>query len=223
MRVVILLSDPGHPIAAKLHAWAERTRRAGHYVSVLNQVSELPPAGDLLFLVSFGEILPAGAAARFRHALVLHASDLPRGRGWSPHVWQVLAGSSEVTVSLISAAEKVDRGDIWKKERVDLVGHELFDEINELVFEAEMRLMDYAMSGLDDARRVAQDTTGIEPTYHPRRKPEDSRLDPNASIIEQFDLLRVCDPDRFPAFFEHRDTTYGVRLWKLAEGLEHES
>ena len=43
----------------------------------------------------------------------------------------------------------------------------------------------------------------------------DSRLDPSRSIAEQFDLLRVADPQRFPAFFDLRGHRYLVRLKKL--------
>jgi methionyl-tRNA formyltransferase len=29
---------------------------------------------------------------------------------------------------------------------------------------------------------------------------------------EAFDLLRVADPERYPAFFEHRGRTYRIRI-----------
>jgi len=49
-----------------------------------------------------------------------------------------------------------------------------------------------------------------------RRTPDDSRLDVERSLAEQFDLLRVCDPDRFPAFMEYRGARYSVTLKRLA-------
>ena len=49
------------------------------------------------------------------YTLVLHASDLPDGRGWSPHVWDVISGKSSLTLSLINAEDSVDTGHIWKK------------------------------------------------------------------------------------------------------------
>jgi methionyl-tRNA formyltransferase len=47
------------------------------------------------------------------------------------------------------------------------------------------------------------------------RTPKDSCIDPHRTIAEQFDLIRVCDPIRFPAFFEYRGQKYALKLEKL--------
>jgi methionyl-tRNA formyltransferase len=52
------------------------------------------------------------------------------------------------------------------------------------------------------------------PTYYRKRIPEDSRIDPCGSIAGQFDLLRVADPERYPAFFDFRGHRYEIRLIK---------
>ena len=49
-------------------------------------------------------------------------------------------------------------------------------------------------------------------TYWPRRTAKDSRLAIEKSIQEQFDLLRICDPDRYPAYFEMHGRQYKLRL-----------
>ncbi|HEY8995231.1 MAG TPA: hypothetical protein VIM71_11255, partial [Lacunisphaera sp.] len=51
-----------------------------------------------------------------------------------------------------------------------------------------------------------------EPSYYPRRRPVDSRLDPDKTLREQFNLLRACDPDRYPAYFEVAGRRYEVRV-----------
>jgi methionyl-tRNA formyltransferase len=56
-----------------------------------------------------------------------------------------------------------------------------------------------------------------EPTYRRKRIPADSQVDPDQSIAEIFDLLRVCDPDRYPAFFEHRGAKYALSIRRLDE------
>jgi len=58
------------------------------------------------------------------------------------------------------------------------------------------------------------------PSYYRRRTPDDSRLDPSRSIAEQFDLLRVADPQRFPAFFDLRGHRYVVRIEKAGAADE---
>ena len=105
-----------------------------------------------------------------RANLVIHASDLPRGRGWSPHVWQILEGSQDVVVSLIEAQDEVDTGPIWAQRHLVLEGHELHEEINSRLFAIELELMDHALELFGHATPVHQE--GV-PSYYPRRKPEE--------------------------------------------------
>lgn len=168
--------------------------------------------GDLLFLVSCTEIVSQSVSDQYKKTLVLHASDLPRGRGWSPHIWSILDGSDEITVSLLEAAEPVDSGDIWAKKTIVLEGTELYDEINDRLFDAEIELMEWAIDHFSDVTPVRQDG---EPTYLRRRTPEDSWIDATRPLDEQFDLLRVADPVRFPAIVELRGKKFRLRLDRI--------
>ena len=51
-----------------------------------------------------------------------------------------------------------------------------------------------------------------EASHYPRRRPADSRLDPELSLAEQFNLLRVVDNERYPAFFQWRGRSYILNL-----------
>ena len=39
---------------------------------------------------------------------MIHESDLPHGKGWSPIQWQILEGSDSITITLLDAEDKVD-------------------------------------------------------------------------------------------------------------------
>jgi methionyl-tRNA formyltransferase len=170
--------------------------------------------GDLLFLISCSEILTESDRRAFTTTLVIHASDLPIGRGWSPHIWQILDGDTEFTLSLMEAEDKLDSGAIWKKVLITIDRDALWDEINHKIFEAELSLMDFAVLHCEGMTATPQ-STEVEPTYLPKRTPLDSKIDPQKSIEEQFNLLRVCDPDRFPAYFELHGHRYSIRLEKI--------
>ena len=119
-----------------------------------------------------------------------------------------------LTLTLLEAANKVDSGDVWKKLQVNVSKDALWDEINQTVFNAELMLMDFAIENFGAIQPQAQSTC-IEHTYHPKRSPIDSKVNAKKSIEEQFDLIRVCDPDRFPAYFELHGKKFTIRLEKI--------
>jgi methionyl-tRNA formyltransferase len=145
---------------------------------------------------------------------VLHASDLPYGRGWSPHIWSILHGNTTVTVSAITAEDNIDSGDIWAKKSFDVAPHELYDEINTSLFAIEIDLLNEVIEMIDSGVSP-HPQPNKEATYFPRRTPEDSELDPDLTIAEQFDKIRVGDPERYPAFFRMHGKKYAVSLRKV--------
>jgi methionyl-tRNA formyltransferase len=194
-----------------LLSWQARTQ-AQHQVEIVS-TSKALTGGDLLFLISCTEMIARSDRDRYRATLVIHASDLPKGRGWSPHIWQLLEGRSIIPVTLLEADDKVDSGAIWGQRYLHLDGHELFDEINSRLFDLESELMDLAVANADTMIPTPQRSD--QPTYYRKRTPEDSRIDPHQSIAAQFDLLRVADPQRFPAFFDFRGCRYRIKLEKM--------
>jgi methionyl-tRNA formyltransferase len=210
MKVSVLCSSATHPVYPHLEQWV-RGAMGRHQVELVRQKSELT-GGDVLFLISCHEIISLADRQKYGTTLVIHASDLPEGRGWSPHIWQILEGKNRIVVSLIEAQDPVDTGDIWAQRPVLLEGHELSEEINEALFAVELELMDHALKVVGSGKPVPQDDR--PPTTYRRRTPDDSRLDPSRSIAEQFDLLRVADPRRFPAFFDLRGHRYLVHIEK---------
>jgi methionyl-tRNA formyltransferase len=212
VKVSIVCSDPAHPVNAYLLAWIQRHRQ-DHKIELVRAKSELT-GGDILLLVSCGEIVTATDRAPYGVSLVLHASDLPKGRGWSPHIWELAEGASHITLSLLEAEDKVDSGKIWKKVNIPVPHTALWDEINHLLFTEEIQLMDFALASYGRIQPQEQPAE-VAPTYYRLRTPQDSRIDPDKTLSEQFDLIRVCDPVRFPAFFEHRGQRYAMKLEKL--------
>jgi methionyl-tRNA formyltransferase len=127
-------------------------------------------------------------------------------------VWQILAGQNEFTVSIIEADDDLDTGAIVAQARFALEGHELYNEINDKLFATEIGLMTQVMdAGADLPRHEQPDRPA---SYHRKRRPADSRLDLDRPLGEQFDLLRVSDPVRYPAFFDLRGHRYVVRITK---------
>lgn len=214
MRITILCSDKSHPVYKYIQEWASMNA-ANYSIDIIERVSEIKYNGTILFLVSCSEIVKKQTRDMFLHTLVLHASDLPNGRGWSPHVWGVIEGAKSITLSLLNAEDSVDTGDIWKKKTIELDGSELHDEINAYLFEAEVELISWACENYNSITPVKQ--IGTCNSYHRKRTPDDSELNLDETIRTQFNLLRVCDPDRFPAYFYMNGQKYIVRIEKNDE------
>lgn len=211
MRITILCSDPNHPVNDYLDRWI--ISHAEHDIVVCRHQDSLL-GGDLLFLVSCCELLSSAVRTKFKKVLIIHASDLPKGRGWSPQVWQIINGREQLKLTLLEAEKEVDSGAIWEQISLDIPRDTLYDEINDILFEAECRLMDFAVDHFSDVVPVPQ-STNITASYYKKREPHDSQLDPYQNIAEQFDLMRVCDPERYPAYFHFRGCKYRIRLDKI--------
>jgi methionyl-tRNA formyltransferase len=210
MKVSILCTDSAHPVNAWLERWAKDVADRAQ-VQILRDFRELS-GGDFLFLVSCHQIIGKPVRDLFRHTLVLHASALPEGRGMSPHVWQIIEGRKRLTLTLLNAEDALDSGDIWHQLEFDVPDTALAHEIHALLFDAELELMSWAIANCDERKPRPQ--TG-EGTFYRRRKPADSEIDPRAPLADYFDLLRIADPDRYPAFFTLRGQKYRIRIDKL--------
>jgi methionyl-tRNA formyltransferase len=211
VKVSVLCTNTTHPVVPALQRWQRETAASGHDVALLSDRSELT-SGDVLFLVSCRQIVGRALRSQFRRVFVLHASDLPKGRGMSPHVWAIVGGADRVCVSLMEAADTLDTGDVWLKTWFSLDGHELLPEINAKLFAAELELMTRAVEDFETLQPAPQ--TGEPEPYLRARTPDDSRLDPDKTLAEQFNLLRVVDNERYPAFMDHRGHRYVVRIEK---------
>ena len=51
-------------------------------------------------------------------------------------------------------------------------------------------------------------------TFYQRRNPSNSELDINKTILENFNLLRIVDNLRYPAFFIHKNQKYIIKIYK---------
>ncbi len=211
MKISIICTDPNHPVIPSLKAWSEGMSSKGHATELVADKSTLK-GGDILFLVSCGQMIRDAERKKYKATLVLHASDLPKRRGWSPHIWSILDGANEITLSLLEASEPVDSGDIWFKKKILLDGHELLSEINAKLFAAELCLMTQAVEQFNTINPIKQ--VGDPGPYMHKRSPSDSQLDPYKTIAEQFDLLRVADSQRYPAFLSYRGKRYKIKIEK---------
>jgi methionyl-tRNA formyltransferase len=208
---IAIISDATSWMAPYIAGLAERWRADGHDVAVCASASH--DAVDIAFFLSFGQIVTAEVLSRARSNVVVHGSALPEGKGWSPWSWQILEGRNRLALTLFEAQDGVDSGPIYDQRWVTLEGHELIDEWQHKQAETTIGMCANFVVGFPAVLDRARPQEGPESVYA-RRRAQDSRLDPNRPLSEQFGLLRIVDNARYPAFFEHEGHTYVLTIVK---------
>jgi methionyl-tRNA formyltransferase len=145
--ITVVISSSEHPINRWVEDWA--LARVGSQTICIVRSPDDAEGGDICFLVSCAEIVPLSMRAKYQKVLVIHASDLPIGRGWSPHIWTIIAGGQEIVVSLIEALAQVDRGPVWKKFKYKIPKYYLYEDVIEVINNAHIELMDFAIMNFD--------------------------------------------------------------------------
>jgi len=210
---ITILSDQSSWINHYIPTLIQHLKQRSHQVNWVYQATEIKP-GDFVFCLGCGQILSADILRNNRHNLVIHESKLPQGKGWSPLTWQILEGYNDIPITLFEASKKVDSGTIYLSDRMIFKGTELVDELRQVQAETSIQI---CLTFVDRYPEVLEQ--GILPTgvssFYRRRTQKDSQLDVDQSIREQFNLLRVADNDRYPAFFELHGEIYFIKIEKL--------
>lgn len=208
--VQVLVDNPSSWILEPAQTFVAELKVDGYEAELVGSHQDLK-RGDILILLGCEKIVDQSILSLHTYNLVVHESALPLGKGMSPLTWQVLAGESVIPVTLFEAVEELDAGPIYGQTFLQFGGHELVNELRSKQTEATFSLLRGFLASYPEVKGKQQE--GKESIY-PRRKPHDSELDPKKTLAEQFNLLRVVDNDRYPAFFYHLGHKYVLKIQK---------
>tara|TARA_B110000444_G_C18628228_1_gene495564 strand:+ start:103 stop:750 length:648 start_codon:yes stop_codon:yes gene_type:complete len=164
----------------------------------------------ICFLLGYTKILKLDDLGHVTSYFVIHESDLPKGKGFSPIIWQILEGKKEIDICLLEVSEKVDSGDIVLKNKIKFQGTELYEEIRSLQAVATFDLIEQFLNDYPSTNPIKQQGKS---SFYKRRSPSDNELDVNASIKDQFNLLRVSNNEDWPAFFELNGKRFILKIF----------
>jgi methionyl-tRNA formyltransferase len=211
-RSIAILSDQTSWLNSYIQELTLDWLAAGHRVQWVHDPSKLLP-GDFCFYLGCGQIVSRNTLTQYHHNLVVHESELPKGRGWSPLTWQILEGKNRVPITLFEATEKVDSGVIYAQDWMEFDGGELIDELRLTQAKATIRLCKNFVNKYPQICREAREQVG-DSSFYLHRREADSELDPSQTIEAQFDLFRVVDNQRYPAFFYFNGNRYSLQIYK---------
>jgi len=174
---------------------------------------------DVVFILSYHRIIEKEYLNKHKHNIVIHASDLPKGKGWAPMFWQVIEGKDKIPFTMFEASSGVDNGHIYMKDTLTLTGYELHEELRrkQSSFTIEMCLkFIYEYNKYKNPR----EQSGKE-SFYKKRTSLDSEININKTIYEQFNLLRTVNNDDYPAFFYIEGKKYILKIEELEDNNEN--
>ena len=182
----------------------------GHHASYVHSKKEITE-GDVCFILSCVKLLENEYLALNKNNIVVHASNLPAGRGWSPLQWQVLEGKDTIPLTMIEATAGADEGPYYMKSQIKLNGSELLPELrSKMALEIIRMCTQYLVE-----RNTLIPTEQIgEPVFYRRRSETDDELDIEKTIRELFNQLRIADNDRHPVYFSYLGKKFVIKIYK---------
>ena len=114
---------------------------------------------------------------------------------------------------MFEAAESVDSGVVYFQDSLVFGGHELVDELRQKQGGKAIELVEKFVKRYPKIKGRAQQG---QPSYYHRRTALDSELQVDQSLKDQFNLLRVADNERYPAFFHYRGHKYVLKIYKAS-------
>jgi methionyl-tRNA formyltransferase len=167
--------------------------------------------GDICFLLSCSRIVEDKFLLLHKNNIVVHASDLPNGKGFSPLQWQILDGSNKIVLSLIEAVSEVDAGPIYFKHSIIFEGHELY---NELRVALGLEIIDMCLKYVIHYKELKPVQQVGESTFYRKRTKIDDQIDPCKTITELFNHFRIADNQNYPLYFYLNGYKYLIKIEK---------
>jgi len=176
-----------------------------------NKVVTFPADLNLILFIGWSWIIPKEITDKYL-CLGIHPSDLPNYRGGSPLQHQIINGIEKSKVSLMTlSSKKLDAGEIWAQEDLDLSGDNMNNVFNNVV-ESSIKMLNRFFDRFPDVTSVEQDLSSG--SYYKRRNSSESKL-----TLEQFNTMNLkdlynfirCLTDPYPnAFLEDK---HGNKLY----------
>lgn len=140
------------------------------------------------------------------------ADRLPKGRGRSPLNWSLIEGRKRFLLHLFMIKPGVDDGDVFAVEDFDITAH---DDIETLYMKISIAARRMLLANLPDllAGTIKVQPQVGEPSYYPKRTPEDGRIDWEAMGLDQIYNFIRAQTRPYPGAFGPVDGLM-IRIWK---------
>lgn len=176
-------------------------------VKNINQIKR----GSIIFPLNYTKILSKKFIDN-NLVLIVHTGKLPKDKGFAPMQKQILRGSNKIFISLIKASEKVDEGNIAFQKYFILKGNELYNELRAIQSERIFKIIEMFLNRYPKIKFKKQSNI-LKSSFNKKRNQNDSELNINRTIKQEFNKLRICDNEKFPAFFYYKNRKFFIKIY----------
>jgi len=173
---------------------------------------------DLFVVVAF-RILPKEVFEIPKYgSFNLHGSYLPKYRGAAPIQWALVNGDAETGLTTFKLAEKVDTGNIYLQEKVEINPDDNFETLHDKMslLGAELVLKTVSLIKQGDYKLLQQDDSLASPA--PKITKEMCSIDFDKSAKEIHNLVRGLSPHP-AAFFIYNNKVIKIYKTEIVEDI----
>lgn len=168
-----------------------------------SELSELINRGkpDMMVVVGWYWIIDDNLLDNVPDGIIgVHASLLPKYRGFAPLVWAIINGEKKTGISLFYFERGIDTGDIVAQKEFEILENDTIKELLEKTEESIINILNenYWELLANKAPRIKQNHKYA--TYCSQRKPEDGKINWNLSNKKIHDFIRAQAPP-YPGAF----------------------
>ena len=166
---------------------------------------------DLLFILGFTKKIKLEKLKNCKNKFIIHESDLPKGRGFSPVKNQILKKNYKIKCCLIECVDKIDGGDIYEYDYLVVGKNDLYDDIRLKQFNISIKLIEKLLKKYPKIKGKKQ--IG-KPTYYKRFDEKSDEINISKNISSLFNLLRSTDYIKHQNYFFMNGKKYFIRISK---------
>ena len=215
MKIQVLTSKTSWLFKNKRKFIIKKLKRYSKNIKLVSSHNNLKRSSDIIIILSYYKIIPKKYLNFSKYNVVVHESNLPKGRGMSPLSWQLLENKNLITFSLLEASQKMDAGRVYYKKKVAVKKDILFDEIKHLQYLQNINLVIKFLNYLNKYKKAPKSKVQSgKPIFYRLRQKKDSKLNISKSIKSQFNLMRISDFKNYPSFFILNNKKYIIKIFK---------
>ncbi|MDC0608457.1 hypothetical protein OAO75_01535 [Candidatus Pelagibacter ubique] len=166
---------------------------------------------EILFLLGYTSKLKTSKYKKIKNIFLIHESNLPKGRGWSPVKYQLLANKSKIKCCLISCEDLIDSGNIYETGTLNINKTDLYDDIKIKQYKITINLITRLIKKYPNIKSKKQKGKA---TWYKKLSSADDKLDIKKSISNQFNKIRSTDYYNNQNYFYINNKKFYLRISK---------